>query len=274
MSGGDGCLATGFKDVDANGDIEKFVACLEFIAGMPASVAYKARTYEMMNLRPGDVVADVGCGLGLDVAELARRVAPGGMAVGLDGSEKFLRLARQRFSGDNGGDFLRCDVHRLPLASNSLDSLRCDRTLQHVAEPHQVIAEMARALKPGGWLVCAEPDWSTFVIDSPDDGLAELVAATWRRRFRNPEIGRRLPRLLAEHGLGEARAADVALLASGFHAANLVYDIAKTADLMMRSASQALAGRLAAWLQALRASDGPAVSASVSIFLASGRKAA
>src|SRR5690349_3343111 len=47
------------------------------------------------NLRPGEVVVDLGCGGGLDVLLAARKVGPTGKAIGIDMTPEMLDLARR-----------------------------------------------------------------------------------------------------------------------------------------------------------------------------------
>jgi SAM-dependent methyltransferase len=75
-------------------------------------------------------------------------------------------------------------------------------TQQHVADPARAIAEMRRVIKPGGCLVCAEPDGGTFVIDCDDADTAGLVGERWKNLSRNLNLGRRLPHLLRRERLG------------------------------------------------------------------------
>ena len=51
------------------------------------SASSSAAVNELMQVRPGDRVLDVGCGLGDDVRALAALVGPSGRAVGIDASE-------------------------------------------------------------------------------------------------------------------------------------------------------------------------------------------
>src|SRR5437879_3961826 len=55
------------------------------------------------NLRPGEVVVDLGCGGGLDVFLAAARVGPTGRAVGIDMTPEMLALARRNAAGGNDG---------------------------------------------------------------------------------------------------------------------------------------------------------------------------
>lgn len=268
-----GYLATGFRDVDGNSDVAKMAACLGFLAGLPSFQAYKARSLEMMRLKPGQTVADLGCGLGFDLPEMARQVLPGGRVKGLDASRQLLAEAAKALGGLEDIELRQGDILALDFPSGTFDALRVDRTLQHVADPRRAIAEMHRVLKPGGWLVCAEPDWGTFVIDCQDIPTSELVAQRWRASFRNPHLGRGLPRMLREQGLAEVSVEGFILLAQGLPAVDAVYDVCKTVE-MMREGGDDEQGRLAAWLEGLREEDRRVgVSASVTLFLAWGRKA-
>ena len=267
-----GYLATGFRDVDQEPDLEKLADCLRFLHALPSFGVYKARSLEKMKVNPGDKVVDLGCGLGLDVWSLARLVSPEGVAIGIDESQKLLDLARMAGPPDRSVHFEHGDIHRLPLENASVDAVRIDRTLQHVERPIEVIAEMSRVLKPGGRMVCAEPDWFTFVIDADDQEMMSLVVEKWRGSFRNPYMGRQLLRHIREQGLNDTWMEGFILLAEGLEAVDLAYDLRKTVNLLATQNGEK-ARRLEAWLENLYTRNKhTAVTASVTLFLAGGRK--
>jgi ubiquinone/menaquinone biosynthesis C-methylase UbiE len=268
----DNSLATSFRDVDNNSDIGKLTACLRFMEGLPSFNAYKKISIEKLRLKQGDRAVDVGCGLGFDVSRLANVVSPGGTSIGIDISEKLLDAARRAFGDSPGVSFEQGDVHNLEIPANSVDGIRVDRTLQHVQDPQKVISEMVRVLKPGGWLVCAEPDWSTFVIDSDNEEMTDLVAQTWKRGFRNPHIGRQLLRRVRAAGLKNTWADGLVLLADGMTAADIVFDIYATVE-KVTAGNEEQAMNLDAWVNELqKEEDHNGVTAFVTIFLAGGQK--
>jgi SAM-dependent methyltransferase len=273
MTEPDAYLATGFRNVDHEADLAKFKACLGFMQGLPSFIAYKNRALELMRLAPGQVVADLGCGLGNDVKKIANYAYDNAKTIGVDGSRALLAEARQTCAGLANVALVQADLHDLPLATGTLDAVRVDRTLQHVADPKKVIAEMHRVLKPGGWLVCAEPDWGTFAIDCADPATAALVGERWKKSFRNPHVGRELAGMLGRAGLGDVAVEEFPLLVEGLEAVNVVYDVVKTVE-MMQEDWKGEEGRLTAWLEGLRELDKRGgVSAEVRLFLVCGQKA-
>src|SRR5262245_24992811 len=79
------------------------------------------------NLRPGEVVVDLGCGGGLDVFLAAAKVGPSGKAIGIDMTTEMLDLARQNAEkGVNGQPIANVEFHQatidnLPLPDSSVD---------------------------------------------------------------------------------------------------------------------------------------------------------
>jgi SAM-dependent methyltransferase len=219
-------LAHSFREVDA-GDIGKMMRCLTFMDGLPAFQTYKATVLEKLDPQPGGIVADLGCGLGFDVQRLAGLVGSNGIALGIDSSRSL--LARARLAGEAAACFLQADIHRLPLANASLGACKVDRTLQHVAEPAAVLREIFRTLRPGGIVVCSEPDWSTFVIDDPDP-VAGKIAALFCQGFRNPRIAQELNTLLESTGFIDRQRSEVTLATPDFPSADIVFDLSQSAS--------------------------------------------
>lgn len=60
------------------------------------------------------------------------------------------------------------DAHRIPLASESVDAVLVQAVLEHVLEPHKVVAEICRVLRPDG-VVYAETPFMQQVHEGPYD---------------------------------------------------------------------------------------------------------
>jgi len=106
----------------------------------------------LAELKPGEVVLDLGSGGGIDVLLSARRVGPSGKAYGLDMTDEMLALARenQRKAGVDNVEFLRGEIENIPLPDNSVDVVISNCVINLSADKRRVLAETFRVLKPGG----------------------------------------------------------------------------------------------------------------------------
>ncbi len=106
----------------------------------------------LADLRPGEVVLDLGSGGGLDVLLSARRVGPQGKAYGLDMTDEMLALARehQRQAGIANAEFLKGQIEAIPLPDNTVDAIISNCVINLSADKDRVFREAFRVLKPGG----------------------------------------------------------------------------------------------------------------------------
>ena len=106
----------------------------------------------LAELKPGEIVLDLGSGGGIDVLLSARRVAPTGKAYGLDMTDEMLALARenQRKAGVANVEFLRGEIESIPLPDNSVDVIISNCVINLSADKDRVFAEAFRVLRPGG----------------------------------------------------------------------------------------------------------------------------
>jgi ubiquinone/menaquinone biosynthesis C-methylase UbiE len=235
-------LSVGFRDVDSTAP-DKILRCLDALQSMPAGRTYKARTLELLEIEPGSSALDVACGLGDDVM---RMNAVGARAVGVDRSRTLIAAARSRHTG-SGCDFVVADAESVPFADASFDAVRVDRALQHIPDPARVVAEMARVASTGGVVLCAEPDWGTFLLGGRHSAITERIQHDWIRTFQNPWIGRELPTLLTEAGVGDLHREAVWLPTHGFAESDLLFEIDANARALALELPEALP-----WLEAYR----------------------
>jgi arsenite methyltransferase len=105
-------------------------------------------------LRPGEVVLDLGSGGGIDVLLSARRVGPAGKAYGLDMTEEMLALARRNATEAGAGnvEFLKGHIEAIPLPAATVDVVISNCVINLSVDKPSVFAETFRVLKPGGRL--------------------------------------------------------------------------------------------------------------------------
>jgi ubiquinone/menaquinone biosynthesis C-methylase UbiE len=223
-------LASGFQRVDRASDFEVFSSCLTLIDSLPFFAECKRASYDLLNATPGRRILEVGCGLGDDAAALAKRVAPGGSVVAIDGSQAMIDAARERHRDVAGLSFDVADAAHLPFDDASFDACRIDRVLQHIDDPARAIAEMVRVLRRGGVVVAFDNDWETLTVDSADRALTRTILNAWCDRFPSGWIGRRLVSLFLQAGLRNVVTYPKTLVLRELDMADRIYCFFSTAE--------------------------------------------
>lgn len=123
---------------------------------------------EALAAEVGDRVLDVGCGPGFCSAELLLDVGSTGAVVGIDSSTAMLDAAARRCEGLGESVFLHGDATQLPVEDRSCDRALSVQVLEFVPNVPAALAELFRALRPGGRALVWDIDWSTLSWHSAD----------------------------------------------------------------------------------------------------------
>jgi len=185
------------------------------------------RAIELLQLRRGDAVLDLGCATGRVALLVARKLSgtphatgsdPGKAAdirvFGLDASPEMIRLARRK--ADRAGLPCQFDVglaERLPYGDASFDKVVSTFFFHHLIRDDKLAAlrEVNRVLRPDGLFVLVDVDVPTTWL-----GRACTACAAWL--FKQPELEENirglLPTLFAVAGFarGERKAHDLGYL--------------------------------------------------------------
>ncbi len=161
---------------------------------------FRARLLRRAAIGQRQAVLDLGCGPGLITAELLRR--SGGRVVGVDRNFRALRHLAALYRAESRVQLAQpicADACRLPFADQSFDLVFCQWVLLWVPLG-AALKEIRRVLEPAGVLVALEPDYGGMIEYPPEIASAPLWQTGLRRAGADPEVGRKLPPLLAELG--------------------------------------------------------------------------
>jgi arsenite methyltransferase len=136
-------IAGNLYDAAQTGELPEAAVLASLGCGNPTALA---------ELKPGEVVLDLGSGGGIDVLLSAKRVGPSGKAYGLDMTDEMLALAQEnkRKAGAQNVEFLKGDIENIPLPGNSVDVVISNCVINLAADKDRVLREAFRVLKPGG----------------------------------------------------------------------------------------------------------------------------
>ncbi len=172
-----------------------------------------------MGLIPGMTAVDVGCGLGYLGYTYWPYFGKGGRYVGIDSNRTLVgqaRAASRKWADAGEAHFIAGDAYRLPLPDSSCDWVMCQVVLIHLEHPRRALEEMIRVLKPGGLIMCKEPDnMSSPMVQhfnsirelSIEEKLLSLKVILTGNRGRiarghgDNSLGPKIPHMLAELGM-------------------------------------------------------------------------
>ncbi len=153
--GGSGCCGSSTPDKLAEGigysgeELELLPegANMGLSCGNPTAIA---------ELKPGQVVLDLGCGGGFDVFIAAKKLGPNGKAIGVDMTPEMISKARAgipKFTEKTGltnVEFRLGEIEHLPAADGSVDVVISNCVINLSPDKQQVWREIGRVLRPGG----------------------------------------------------------------------------------------------------------------------------
>jgi ubiquinone/menaquinone biosynthesis C-methylase UbiE len=148
---------------------------------------------EALAAAPGERILDVGCGPGFYCAELLADVGPTGWVVGVDGSEAMLALAARRCAGHDNVELLPGDATAVPVDDASFDAALSVQVQEYVPDVDAGLAELHRALRPGGRVLVFDIDWATLSLHAGDAARTARVLDAWDEHLAH----RSLPPTLA-----------------------------------------------------------------------------
>ena len=172
-----------------------------------------------LDLDSGITAVDIGCGLGYLGWTFWSHFGGGSTYVGIDCSLKLLREAEEmQPEWSEGGNtcFVNGSAYNFPLPDECSDWTMCQTLLMHLEFPLDALTEMIRITKPGGVIMCMEPDnissslsMPFSSVDSPsikeklEQFKMQMIWAEGRKKLGKGDwgIGAKVPKMMADLGL-------------------------------------------------------------------------
>jgi ubiquinone/menaquinone biosynthesis C-methylase UbiE len=223
-------MATRWGAVDQAAEPCAFIRYLDTVSALETIQRIRQMTYDLLQIREGHRLLDVGCGLGDDVQALAQRVGCTGHVIGVDCGETMVAEARDRLVGKNLPVEIRVgDARSLEFSANTFDGCRAERVFVHLSCPEQALAEMVRVARHGARVVVFDLDWETLVVDAPDRSITRKLLNFLCDGSGSRWIGRQLRRLFLEAGLSDIGMFPETLMFTDYAQANRVFQLQETA---------------------------------------------
>lgn len=217
-------LKASWMNIDKAEDPHRFVRLMDRARGGTDNDASQYQmTIDLLNIREGDRVLDVGCGTGGAAQVLARLVGGSGKVVGFDSSSTMIAEAKSRTDRLNLAiEFRQGDAHRLPFPDNYFDCCLALRFLDIIANPSQALKEIFRVTRSGGRVYVNGPDIDMWTFDAVSKEVTRKIVHYICDHEVNGWIGRQLDRHFRDGGLSEIKVLPLTHFSSDF---NLMYDL-------------------------------------------------
>jgi ubiquinone/menaquinone biosynthesis C-methylase UbiE len=182
----------------------------------------RRRMVDDLNLKPGDIVLDLGCGPGLWTSLLAEKVNPNGRIVGLDNDADFINYASENLSKEQFEEIIEFhegDFYAVPFEDESFDLVFFGNCFAYVTDHQKVLKEQKRVTKKGGRIAVKDFEGSVLVVHPIEPQLTlNVVAAAAQALKENPPSppfdnfsGQKLRGLLLKAGLKNVSATSYAV---------------------------------------------------------------
>lgn len=134
-----------------------------------AKEKYRHQMVKDLDLKPGDMVLDVGSGPGLWSNLLGEKVAPNGRIIGIEYSIDAITYAQNNLENSPYKEIIeycQADFFNMPYPDETFDLVFCSNSLMYFPDPmkEKLLKEQKRVAKKGGRIASKEYDGETIIL--------------------------------------------------------------------------------------------------------------
>lgn len=189
--------------------------------------ARRMAVFDSLQIDPGQVVLDLGCGGGHLVRELALAVGKNGRVVGLDASAEQIEAARTLCSDLPVAELVEGDASNLFFDDDTFDGLACIQTLEYILDPDRALAESRRVLKPTAKAAFVSVCWDHWRFHGAEPVLNDRLHDAWRAHCAHQMLPLEMPRRLSAAGFGAITRRQIAFFNGTLHENTFAFWAAK-----------------------------------------------
>ena len=171
----------------------------------PDMIAQREAVLNLLDLKPGMRVIDIGCGPGFLCESMAYEVGSDGHVLGIDISDDLITMCRARTPPAHLS-YAREDALALGAADQSFDIAACTQVAEYIPDTSTVLSEMARVLRPGGRALIMATDWDNVACYTEEPERMQRVMQAWEGHCAHPRLPRTLATKLRAHGFSDVTA--------------------------------------------------------------------
>jgi len=110
------------------------------------------KVFEMIDLKPGYRVLDVGSGNGVLIPIIEEKIGPGGVITAVDSAQSMIDRARQLYSEYDNIEYVTSIVEEMDSEPETYDAVLCFSVFPHIADKRKALQNFNRMIKTGGRL--------------------------------------------------------------------------------------------------------------------------
>lgn len=166
----------------------------------------KKHSYQPFLEISGGTIADLGCGTGMDVINMAKTLDQKVKVVGVDHDPQMIEKAKASAEGIENVDFILSETYPLAYDDGALSGVRAERLFQHLKNSETVFGEIKRVLATDAPVVIVETDWKSLSFYNGDAATERKISQyLTEEKINNGLAAQKLTSYLEQGGFRDIR---------------------------------------------------------------------